>query len=264
MKTLKISQSHIKTWFAYQLGNECGIIAKERVLNGLLTESDDSMKLGIWFEYKLTGALPKSGEIPQPETLKSGKLAADYERMLTYEPLFAQMLNSITDKPKVEAIGQYYEHELKDGIIINGVCDLVISDSNGKKIIIDIKTSGKIDDKWNEFGWADDGLEYKHNHAIQALHYKILGYYEYGYIPDFYFFVFSTKPEQDAKNIKAKFSDDAIQRHLNTIKAVKEGIESEMQWRAIPEFKRCAKCVLHDSCKFKTNVPLIKDVYFNL
>jgi hypothetical protein len=56
----------------YLAGGSCGKIIEEKYVKGrLLGDASASMKRGIWFEFCLTGAIPKNGEIPQPEYMKS-------------------------------------------------------------------------------------------------------------------------------------------------------------------------------------------------
>ena len=53
-----------------------------------------AMNLGIWFEYQCTGAMPRSNVVPEPVTLKNGKLSADYERMLAQVENFKKIVDS--------------------------------------------------------------------------------------------------------------------------------------------------------------------------
>ena len=80
----------------------------------------------------------------------------------------------------------------------SGIADIIALDNNvkskdvnKKRVIIDLKTSGLINDKWSPYGWANESIEEKWDLLIQAVHYKMLAKYEWGIedIP-FYFMVF--------------------------------------------------------------------------
>ncbi len=68
-KTIRISQSLMKAVRSYLEGGDCGIVIREKYIKGRVFdgESSKAMRLGIYFEYILTGALPKSGVEPKPE-----------------------------------------------------------------------------------------------------------------------------------------------------------------------------------------------------
>ena len=69
----KITQSFFKSFRKYLDGSLCGHIIKHCWVDGKLLPASKAMKVGIWFEYCLSKALPKDGQIPQPEMMKSGK-----------------------------------------------------------------------------------------------------------------------------------------------------------------------------------------------
>lgn len=71
-KVVRISQSLMKAVREYLDGGECGILIREKYIKGrLFDDATKAMKLGTYFEYVLTGALPKGGKVPQPEYMKS-------------------------------------------------------------------------------------------------------------------------------------------------------------------------------------------------
>ena len=81
-----ITQSTIKAYQDYHLGNECGLVFVEKYINKRydLFPPSDSMQVGNWFEYQCLGATTKSDLIPQPEKTKSGELTAPYKRMQSH------------------------------------------------------------------------------------------------------------------------------------------------------------------------------------
>ena len=200
--------------------------------------------------------------MPEPDRLKNGELSAAYRKL---------------DKQ----ISRYHEMIEQYGITIlhtgysfdsdeygTGIAD-IIAEWNGKKCIIDIKTTAKIDDKWSEYGWGDEKFEYVDSPntqalTIQAVQYKLLALKEFGEC-DFYFFVFSTADEDAAKIFKVVVDDAALEKHRENIfqahkyfnKTFVNKTETEL---AVPELKRCQQCQLKTNCAYAINIPLIKTI----
>ena len=88
-----------------------------------------------------------------------------------------------------------------------GTCD-IIANVDGELSIIDVKSTALFSDKWSEFGWAEIDNAYKPKLKLltQALHYKYLAKNIYKKNIPFYFWVFSTKNENDFKIIKVEMS----------------------------------------------------------
>src|SRR5690606_33771161 len=99
-------------------------------------EPTPAMQLGIWFEYQCTGALPRTGEVPSPVTLKNGKLSAEYERMLYHIDKFKEIVDNYNIK--IQEIG-------KEIIVdrIKGILD-IWCEIDGIPAVIDIKTTAQI------------------------------------------------------------------------------------------------------------------------
>ena len=148
---------------------------------------------------------------------------------------------------------------------LEGTIDLILEHNETKKIAFgDIKTTGLINDKWNEFGWEEESLQFKHNLMIQPIHYKILGTLEYGYEPDFFFFIFSNTNTIERKLLKIQLNDERMDEHITylyKIKSIKEQSEKE-GWIPYPSSKGCSKCPINDSCPHFTTVPPVKTIYY--
>ncbi len=71
----------MKSLNKYLRREECGYKFVAKYVDGVSGTPSDAMDLGNWFEYVATGQLPRDGKVPHPKTLKSGKLAANYQRM---------------------------------------------------------------------------------------------------------------------------------------------------------------------------------------
>jgi hypothetical protein len=262
MKSTKISQSLLKSLFNYKQGTDCGIKIKAHYLDGMEYESSDAMALGNWFEYKATGQLPRNGVEPLPETLKNGDLSVAYRRMSKQIENYQGILD--TYNIKILETGYHFKHEFGSGIAD------IIAEWNGQKCIIDLKTTGKIDDKWSEYGWGDEKFEYvdspnTQHLTIQAVQYKLLAREEWGEDVPFYFFVFSTTDEDAMKIFRVEVDPDRIDKHLEQIKSAYSFfnnifINKTDEDLAFPELKRCKLCPLKTNCKYAVEVPLIKTI----
>ena len=89
MKLPKISQSLMKAYVDYLNQKECGLLFKAKYIDKdpeSQSEPSEAMLLGIYFEYLCTGALPKSGIVPEAECVYKGKpnekLSAPYQRVV--------------------------------------------------------------------------------------------------------------------------------------------------------------------------------------
>lgn len=257
MPEVNISQSIIKSLFAYKNKEECGLQFQEKFIKGNfnLFPASDAMKLGIYFEYLATGSFPKSGETPEPERLKSGELAAPYKRILTQVENFKKILShygiTILDVGKK--------------IIVNGCEGTVdiIAEWDGKIVFIDTKYSGLLHDKWSAYGWDADMLPEKQNLILQPIHYKYLSILEYGYEVDFYFFVFSSTNENDYKIIKIELDDTRIDEHKTLVRNTRTHLNHHIKvgFKPIPELMRCLNCPIKQSCSSRMEIPKIETVY---
>lgn len=253
MKTT-ISQSDLKSWIAYKQDRECGLLLKERIFGDVKSEPTEAQALGIWFEYQCTGALPKSKEVPEAPLLKSGKLPVAYERMQVQVDRFHKLMAFYGFK--IIEVGKYLEHG-----VLHGTVDIV-AEKDGKICFIDLKTSGLLNDKWSDYGWAEEKIEEKTGHAMQVIHYKALGMLEYGYEPDFYFFVFSNTNDYDSIIYKTDVDAERMEHHIILSKQVLSDMNTEKEWKALPSVSKCIECPLRETCKSYTDIPTIKQVYF--
>ena len=146
----------------------------------------------------------------------------------------------------------------------NGILD-ILAEWDGKKVIIDLKYSGLIDDKWNELGWETESLPMKDSLMIQGVHYKILAKDILGIedIP-FYYFIFNSKDPTDMKIIKQNVDGDKFFFHRTAIQQVKDQIEKEIYngFKAYPDYRKCKDCPLNEKCKVKAEAPLITEVFY--
>lgn len=252
-----ITQSLIKDLEKYNDKKYCGLQIKAKYYDNIKFPSSDAQILGQWFEYKATGQKNRFGEIPEPPKLKSGKLPKKYNDILEHIEPFKKFLEK--NNFEIVETGKRLIHRGLQGDV-----DLVLKDNQGKIVFADIKTTGLINDKWNEFGWEEESLQFKHNLLIQAIHYKLLGTLEYNYEPDFYFLIFSSTNTIERKVYKITLNDTRIDEHLNflyKIKEIKEKGEKD-GWAAYPDTKTCANCPIKDTCIHYTDVPPVREIYY--
>lgn len=160
-----ITQSMIKKRLEYEAGG-CGTQISA-YFNDLITfEPSEAMKLGIYFEYLVTGALPRSGQVPVPGMTQKKELTAAYQ----YASDQAERVKTYIKRMgiKVLAFGQWVD----DGEL-GGTIDMLVESRITGKAVIDLKYSGRVDDKWSEHGWTFSPVQ-KAYHKIQATHYGLI------------------------------------------------------------------------------------------
>lgn len=258
-----ISQSLLKALTKYAEKKECGLKIKAQYIDKMSSEPTPPQALGNWFEYKCTGALPPYNPIvPEPKVLKSGKLSVAYERMLSQVDNFKSAIKHYN----VNILHPGYDMKFGN---ITGTAD-IIAEMDGKKCIIDIKTTALFDDKWNEYGWSTEhltgGFRPKLTLLVQAVHYVWLYHSMHGEWLDFYFWVFSTQNSHDFKIIRVNIEDDLFQEHAQDIKMGLNFLMHSVEngFKAYPNISRCAKCFLNDNCSSKMEVPVISVVDYGL
>ena len=266
MKLPRISQSLMKNYVDYLNEKECGLYFKAKYIDKdpeAQTPPSEAMKLGIYFEYLCTGALPKSGEIPEPDVSYKGqareKISEPYQRVIESAKIFKRIIEhydiKIIDK------GKYYDDE---GMNINGVVDIV-AEWDGELVFIDTKYSGLIDDKWNEMGWDVESLHMKDSLMIQGVHYKLLAEKCLNN-PDipFYYFVFSSKDPNNVKIIRQEVDESKRQSHVVAIHNIMGKIKSEMErgFTPLPSLSRCSQCPIAHKCQSKVDFPLVEEVFY--
>lgn len=258
MEKIKMSQSLIKILHEYKQGLECGALVKAKYVDGLVTPSTELQELGNYFEYLCTGSLARDKHTPQPTILKNGNLSVGYERMTKQKENFDKIIKHYGFE--VLEIDYNFAHDT-----FSGIAD-IIALKDGKKCIIDIKTTSLIDDKWTDYGWSSESIEQKDKLHIQAVHYKMLAMKEWGVsdVP-FYFFVFSNRNEIDCLVYEVQVDEDAFFRHeqnmINGLKFFNKELVNG--FKTYPSVKKCNNCPLKDSCKDFTDIPKIETIYYS-
>lgn len=274
----RISQSFIKDFQSYIRQEDCGLIFRAKHVEGKLFDSDGSMALGSWFEFKATGAIPKNGVEPKPVMMDSGK-----DMNVKYRVALKNAVR-LKGNPEMGIKGMLSEMGLKvigvqKHIVkgrFEGTLDLVVMViknhrfvqqtedpenpiiirwRKGDKFWIDLKYSGLLDDRWSKHGWAWSQIQ-KEYHGIQAKQYTFLSG-----LPGYFMVWQSNNAEADISDVRlfhVPVTPEDIEVHIAKGNDYFERFEVMARadlFQPYPEIKRCHKCPLKDNCKFKRNFP---------
>lgn len=256
-KIPKLSQSLVKSLFKYKQGEECGLRIEKMYIEGVNFPSSEVQELGNYFEYICTNQLPRDGHTPEAKLLKTGKMSVNYVRMEKQKENFENIMSEY--KFTIEKTGFEFTNPK-----YSGIADIIALNEDKERVIIDIKTSGLINDKWSPYGWANESIEEKWDLNIQAIHYKMLAKYEWGIedIP-FYFMIFSTKNDIECKIFEIIVDESTRFQHYQNLEKVKHFLDESIKngWEAKPELMRCSRCELTESCLYGAVVPDVQKVY---
>ncbi len=259
----------IKSLMSYNLGNLCGLQFEEKFIKGNFDKfaPTGAMSIGTWFEYKLTGAKPKDGKIPEPQYTKKGELTAEYAKMLNHIDSFksTMMFYGFT----IETVGEKIVHGDLEGTLdlrcratqdIKTESGVVIK--KGESFIVDLKTSGQLDNKWADYGWELNNLSNKVNIVLQPILYKYIEKLN-GRDTKFLFFLYNTQDKDDCRIINFICDDSAFLELEKTIDNSRKMVEKHKRtgWKAKPNKKICAKCPIKIGGKYIAPDPPITDYY---
>ena len=252
---MKISQSLMKSLYAYSQEKKCGKQIYAQYFDNVKFPSSAAMDLGNYLEYICTGSLARDGSTPIAETTKKGEPTSKYKIVNEQKNNYNRIIKQYGFK--VLSIDHHFKSDK-----YSGIAD-IIAEKDGQKVIIDVKSTGLIEDKWSDFGWHDDFVYKNDNLMIQAKHYKMLALEEWDIfnIP-FYFFVFSTTNSTDCKVFKIDCSYETLEQHkINSLGAI-EMLEKtlEVGFKSYPNYKECSKCPIKDTCEDFTEIPIIKSI----
>lgn len=272
---MKITQSFIKAMRGYLVGKTCGNLIDHQYVNGQLLPPSKAMKVGTYFEFCLTGAIPKDGQIPQPEMMKSGRDMmepyrkarndADYVKKIIEATGFKILRSGVKlDKGNYTGTIDIIAETTRD-ITIDGV-----TIKKGEQVVIDLKYSGLLDDQWNELGWmfTDKQKEY---YKTQAVQYHFISGMKF-----FYLVTDSKHKEKDdetgeplspsIKFVYTPVDNFMIEQHILEGNDLMEKFElhKSIGFKALPEFNRCNDCPLYETCQDKALIPTIQIVNLNV
>jgi|LakMenEpi03Aug12_release.lakeMendotaPanAssembly.Ray.scaffolds.fasta_scaffold10903_27 hypothetical protein len=266
-----INQSLVKDLIKYQNDELCGLVFHNKWILQQFGGGSKANDLGHYFEWLCTGALAKGeSEAPIPETTKSGELTADFKTAKKQAEYFHSLLPKYGIK-LLDAGNKIIADDTWIGTLdIEAKWDAIFEnenlnfDTNNKDhiVIIDLKYSGLLNDKWNEFGWHDETLGRKQGTMLQAKHYKFLYWKKYGFNPPFFFFVFDSKQVGKAKIINVEIDTYELELHEEFLQKAKRYFEMNLEsgFQPKPSYDLCISCKYQHLCSFKIDKPKIISV----
>lgn len=266
MNDILINQSMVKDLIKYKKGELCGLIFMNKWILHQYGKGSKANNLGHYFEFLCTGALAK-GETkhPEPERTKNGELSSAFlvakKQSEYFEVLRAKYGFSIASAgEKVIADGQWVgtlDIKAKWNSVFDKFNHLRSVNNPDNLVIIDLKYSGLLEDKWSEFGWNYETLPKKEGTMIQAKHYKFLFWKKYGFNPPFLFFVFDTKEVGKVKVINVEIEQWELEQHEVFLEKAKKYFEHQLKigFEPKPKYDSCIKCKYASWCNFKATTP---------
>lgn len=268
MDKILINQSLVKDLVKYQNGNLCGLQFTNKWILQQFGEGSKSNKLGHYFEYLCTGALAK-GETnpPEAEYTKKGELTSEFKLAKEQSVFFHQLIRKygiklVSAGDKVIADDKWIGtlDILAQWETLPNYVDVEWGENNPNKyVIIDLKFSGYLEEKWSEFGWHSDYLAKKQGTMLQAKHYKFLFWKKYGFNPPFLFFVFDNKNIGTVKVINVDIEDWQLEQHGEFLEKAKRYFEYQLEkgFEPKPKYEHCIKCKFSTWCQFKIDTPIV-------
>lgn len=257
---MKITQSFMKSMRAYLAYDLCGNILKHCYVDGKEIDPTDSMNLGSYFEFISFGNLPKNKTVPKPEMMKSGN-----QMMSPYRVCHANSKFTLAylDKMGLKIIKR--GTRLTKGRY-EGTIDLMLEATRtikldgvtikkGEKIVIDVKYSGLMEDRYSQHGWMFSDIQ-KEYHGTQAKQYHFIS----GGLKFFFLVVQSNNKEGTDPMVKFFYIDlneKAIENHLAEGNELMEQFEfhSKVGFSPLPKFNVCNQCQLRLTCKDRALYP---------
>ncbi|NCX55962.1 MAG: hypothetical protein EBW87_02035 [Burkholderiaceae bacterium] len=258
----KITQTFIKDYAEFMNGSGCGVLIQKKYVEQVdMPDVDDpgAMALGSFFEYHLSGALPKSGIIPQAVLMKNGDPTAEYRKAIESASLIKAMLQSYS----LEIIQSGVK--ISDGKF-EGTIDLIVEYTGSfqlefenvvwnpaDRFIIDLKYSGLVSEttpRYNKHGWQWSEAQ-KEYHGVQAKHYHYIGR-----LP-FYFLVTQSNQKEGEKPrilfFYVPISQQEIDAHVSMASKYFDDFKrrSKLGFEPRPDYNRCSKCIWRNNCQEK-------------
>ena len=257
----KLSDDLVIDLQEYKKQEHCGLVIEHKYFNKESIPLTDNQVLESYFKYKTTG-IKLNDVIPEPKLLKNGNLSIDYKRIESQINNYNTLMKSL--QFEVDKINFQFTNPKFAGTI-----DIVALDNkiktkvkNKKRVLISLKTTGLINDKWKKTGWHQETLADKNNITIKAIHFKLLAKYEWGIDVPFYFFVFSNKNEWEHKVFEICVDENTITEYYNSLKNVKYYLDEQInKWIAYPKYKHCFNCQLNPICGQAQTVAEINKIY---
>lgn len=264
-----VSQSMVKNFQEYKQEVLCGDIFLNRYQKKKFDDAESkAMQLGIYFEFVLTGNLPKSGNVPNPEFTLDGKKLPPKVRTVQHMKSEYKLCHENAGRVKfylkemgwdIIGVGRVFKNR-KLGMVSD--TDLVLKDVNGHyfpkgtEFIGDVKYTGLLNDKWKHFGWSLETEVQRDYHNIQPMHYHLTTKLPFVYI------VVSNDGDGEIKLMHVDFSEQDLLDYQMKVEETREAITmlNEIGWNNYPKFNKCQKCKLANRCKTKALFPPVEKI----
>lgn len=244
-----ISQSMYKDYVDYQNGSLCGIVFYHKwITQDYPQESTDVQDAGWWFEDMVVRGKSEK----EPKRIKSGSFNALYRQLDAHIPKAKEML---LDEGKIISADKT---EYRNNVRVKR--DVVVRTNEGKIKVIDIKTTGHLNNKWDFYGWGAliEGDVYSDRFQKQRSH-KMIQAQTYMSVPvgaempdEFEYWVFSSK--DDGVQI-ISFSVEDVEGWYEHLEDTFQQIHDSSFFAPYPTFKSCSECPLKQDCVYKTTKP---------
>lgn len=250
-----VSQSLMKAFAEYKMGNSCGLQFKAQYLDKVPFPPSEAMQLGNYFEFLCLGKKNRDGSDVEPERTLKGEPTAKYRYAIDQAATFKKTIDKMGWK--ITGKDTYYSKDNASMLV-----DAEIDTGNGEIAFLDTKFSGLINNKWEAYGWDLEKLPTNEILTIQPIHYKWLYRELTGKIPEFFWYIASSTNSTEAKLIRAHVEEWKIDQHGEYVTNVRGMVQSELRkgFIARPEIKRCGECPLKHECPQFTETPLLTEI----
>ncbi|UJP63966.1 hypothetical protein [Mongoliitalea daihaiensis] len=211
---------------AYYVDNEC--------------ESDPSIYMfrGIYFEYKILGNLPKSGEVPIYPLLKRGRYEIHKQRIDEQIENFPKIL----EKEGIQIIDGQQEIEYKyDDLLTLFITIDSLALYKGRLCVMDIKLTLDLNSTFGKISWGN----YDQMDKLQAYMYAYVVSKVLGDDVGFLYAVFDYKKSEREYRIFYEGLDDFKKRimfeRINKAEAIYQNIR-QRGWKPKPSEETCKNC----------------------
>lgn len=260
VKIKKVSKSLVHTYNGWVEQEECGSVLKSKYVDRTWKDEwydSPPMKLGKYFEcqlYKALGVLPKDmPEYPALYNVSGTEMLEAYKKAFIKAPRIAILM--VASGIRVVECQTYIKKDI-NGITFHGYLDLKCI-YKGRRIVIDIKYSGLLYNKWEKMGWVFNSEEQKSYHGVQAKHYKAITGLE------FYYLVVSPTNPIDVEFFEVVISKYAMEQHTKKVLHIARNMEmlqefdqmaekdQDSEFIDYPDYVKCERCPLqkHMMCK---------------
>jgi len=254
---LIITQSLINDW----LHTPCKLAFKERwIAKNIEWKTTEPMLWGNWFEYHAIGSTAHQDEIPEltPKMERSvTKIRAERQIEKWKDIKRILKIRDTEVQRYIQTTVEYVWKGAKIPIVIAGTEDINCT-IKGKPMIIDIKTTGNVNNKFGDYSWDNpDTMDLR-----QAPHYTLLEYAKTGKKYGFMYIIFDFTPSLGVKLIECEITDTAMAYHQKLIFKVWNEIQYSLmnkEWETSTNYNICNNCPVK-ACKSRLKIPSIQKV----